>query len=70
MSDHDDTPAGKVGYVTVDIPGNARPGEIRVSIRGGTEAFIAYAEVEIGRGRQVLVIGDRGGRAVDVVAAG
>jgi hypothetical protein len=68
MSDYDDSPAGKAGYVTVEIPGKGRPGEVTLTIRGGTEVFIAYAEEQIARGRQVLVIGDRGGRAVDVVS--
>jgi hypothetical protein len=68
MSDGDDSPAGRTGYVTVAIPGRDRPGEVRVAIRGGTEHFIAYADEPIDRGREVIVTGDRGGRAVDVIA--
>jgi hypothetical protein len=67
MSGHDDSPAGKSGYVSVAIPGDKRAGEVTVSIRGGTESFIAFAEHPIERGRQVLVVGDRGARSVDVV---
>lgn len=69
MTDVDDSPAGKTGYVTVAIPGPGRPGEVNVSIRGGTEAFLAFAEGPIARGKQVLVVADRGGRAVDVIDA-
>jgi hypothetical protein len=68
MSGYDDSPAGKSGYVTVAIAGATRAGEVTVSIRGGTESFIAFAERPIDRGQQVLVVGDRGGRCVDVVA--
>jgi hypothetical protein len=67
MSDSDDSPAGKVGFVTVAIPGPGRAGEVRVAIRGGTEHFIAYAEQPIARGSEVIVIADRGARAVDVI---
>jgi hypothetical protein len=69
MIESEDSPAGRTGYVTVAIPGPGRPGEVRISIRGGTEAFLAYAEEAIARGTQVLIVGDRGGRAVDVIGA-
>ncbi len=68
MNDADDSPAGRTGYVTVAIPGAGRAGEVRVSIRGGNEVFIAYAERPIERGQQVIVVGDRGARCVDVIA--
>ncbi|HTW97791.1 MAG TPA: hypothetical protein VMD59_03385 [Acidimicrobiales bacterium] len=68
MNGCDDSPEGKVGFVTVAIPGAGRAGEVRVAIRGGTEHFIAYAEQPIARGSEVLIIADRGARAVDVVA--
>ena len=58
---------GKVGRVLIRIRGAAGPGEVLVSVRGGTEAFIAYADEVIDRDREVLVIGYRGHRAVDVV---
>lgn len=69
MSDGSDSPAGRTGYVTVAIPGPGRPGEVRVAIRGGSEHFIAYADEPIERGREILVVCDRGARAVDVIAA-
>ena len=64
----DESPAGKSGYLTVAIPGQGRAGEVRLEIRGGTETFLAFAEEPIARGTLVLVVGDRGGRAVDVIA--
>jgi hypothetical protein len=69
MSGGGDSPAGLTGHITVAIPGPGRAGEVRVAIRGGTEVFIAYAEQAIPRGEEVLVVTDRGGRVVDVVAA-
>ncbi len=68
MSDTEDSPAGRTGYVTVAIPGRGRPGEVLVAIRGGTEHFLAYADQPIERGVEVIVTGDRGARAVDVIA--
>jgi hypothetical protein len=68
MTGTEDSPAGKTGYMTVAIQGPQRPGEVQVEIRGGTETFIAYSEAAVARGAQVLVVGYRGGRAVDVIA--
>lgn len=68
MDSTKESPAGLTGYVTVAIPGPGRPGEVRVSIRGGSESFIAYAEAPVERGATVIVVGDRGARCVDVVA--
>jgi hypothetical protein len=61
-----ETAVGKVGRVIARIPGTERAGEIVVPIRGGTEAFLAYADEEIRSGASVLVIASRGGRSVDV----
>jgi hypothetical protein len=59
--------AGKPGVVITRIPGGERAGEIMVRIRGGTEAFLAYAGECIERGETVLVFNDRGHRQVDVI---
>lgn len=64
----DDEVAGRVGHVSVAIPGGNRPGEVVVQIRGGTERYIAYCDVAVGRGEPVLVTTERGGRCVDVVS--
>ena len=58
---------GKVGRVIIRVRGAAGPGEVLVSVRGGTEAFIAYADIVIERETEVLVISSRGHRSVDVV---
>jgi hypothetical protein len=61
----DDPVVGKLGIVTHRIlPGRA--GEIVVHIRGGTETFMAYAEVELAEQTEVLVIGKRSARTVEV----
>jgi hypothetical protein len=49
------------------VRGSKGPGEVLVRIRGGSEAFIAYADTEIERDTDVLVVSSRGERAVDVV---
>jgi membrane protein implicated in regulation of membrane protease activity len=46
---------GKVGRVTVSIPAEG-PGEVLLSIRGGTEAFAAWSDEPIRRHRRVVVV--------------
>lgn len=58
---------GTVGLVTTKVGGGQRAGEVQIPLRGGTEAFIAYASDPIERGTQVLVVGRRPGRVVDVI---
>ncbi len=58
---------GRLGRVIVRVRGSDGPGEVLVSIRGGTEAFIAFADSLIERDTDVLVVASRGQRAVDVV---
>jgi membrane protein implicated in regulation of membrane protease activity len=58
---------GRVGEVVVRIRGHVGPGEVAVPVRGTVETLIAYAEEEIDRGAQVLVVTSRGNRAVDVI---
>jgi hypothetical protein len=64
----DDSLIGSIGVLLVGTRGEAGPGEVLVKIRGGTEAFIAWSPEPIPRGTTVLVINDRGTRAVDVSA--
>jgi len=59
---------GCVGVITVATRGTAGPGEVLVRIRGGTEAFIAWSPEPLAKGTTVLVIEERGKRAVDVSA--
>ena len=56
----DDEVIGKVGRTIVRIRGADAPGEVMVSVRGGTECFIAYSEQEIERSAEVLPWSDIG----------
>ncbi len=61
----DEPVLGKLATVTHPItPG--RPGEVIVHIRGGTETYIAYSDVELPRQAEVLVIAVRSARTVEV----
>ena len=54
--------------IIVATRGEAGPGEVLVQIRGGSEAFIAWSPDPLPKGTTVLVIDERGNRAVDVSA--
>jgi flotillin len=56
---------GKVGRVTVSIPGNG-PGEVLLPIRGGSEAFAAYSDEPIPRHGRVVVVEALSARSVFV----
>jgi hypothetical protein len=62
----DEALIGCIGRLTVATRGANGPGEVVVSVRGGTEAFIAWSPEPLPRGATVLVIESRGHRAVDV----
>jgi hypothetical protein len=59
---------GCIGRIIVATRGEAGPGEVLVKIRGGSEAFIAWSQEPLPKGTTVLVIEERGNRAVDVSA--
>jgi hypothetical protein len=63
----DDAVIGCPGVLLVATRGAAGPGEILVSVRGGSEAFLAWSEEPLPKGATVLVIGSRGTRQVDVI---
>lgn len=64
----DDTGAvGSSGVISVATRGADGPGEVLVSLRGSTEAYLAWSEEPLPLGSRVLVTGARGPRAVDVV---
>ncbi len=65
---HDEALIGCVGKLLVATRGQAGPGEVLVSVRGGSEAFIAWSAEPLPKGATVLVIESRGHRAVDVSA--
>jgi nucleotide-binding universal stress UspA family protein len=61
------SPVGKVGRVVVRIRGGESPGEVRLVLAGTPETYVAYCDDEVSVGADVLVIGFRGARRVDVV---
>ncbi len=61
----DETVVGKIGRVTHRIS-NGRAGEIVVLIRGGSETYMAYSDSDVAEHAQVLVIGQRSARTVEV----
>ena len=60
---------GKLGTVVTRIRGGELPGEVRVTVRGTHETFIAYSDTPVERHETVLVFHSRGNRAVDVAPA-
>jgi hypothetical protein len=57
----DGTIVGSIGVLTIATRGPAGPGEVLLSIRGGSECYIAWSP-----GPLPLVIESRGTRAVEV----
>jgi hypothetical protein len=64
-SDAEQSVVGAVGRVTVPIPAGG-PGEVLVPVRGGTEAFAAWADQVIAKDTRVLVIECTSARSVIV----
>lgn len=60
-----DAVIGKLATVVHAIAPD-RPGEVVVHVRGGTETYMAVADVELAKGSEVLVIGKRTARTVEV----
>lgn len=58
---------GKMGKVVIPIKGGTGPGEILISIWGGTESYIAWANEPIMLDDEVMIIEDRGNREVSVI---
>jgi hypothetical protein len=56
---------GLVGQLTVSVPADG-PGEVVLSIRGGTEAFAAWADEPIAKYTVVAVVDQRSARSVTV----
>ena len=56
---------GTVGYVSVPIPASGA-GEVMLPIRGGHEAFAAYADEPIAKHARVVVVECRSARSVTV----
>ena len=64
-ADADQSAVGQIGRVTVPIPEDG-PGEVVVSIRGGTEAFAAWSDQPIPKHTRVLVVEATSARSVIV----
>ncbi|HVV12942.1 hypothetical protein [Amycolatopsis sp.] len=58
---------GRIGELIHPTRGENGPGEVRLSIRGGTEIYLAHSREPLSAGTRVLVVEWRGARAVDVV---
>ena len=56
---------GRIGRVSIPIPADG-PGEILVPIRGGTEAYAAWADEPVGKHHAVVVVEVRAPRSVSV----
>jgi hypothetical protein len=63
----EDPVVGCVGKVITATRGVAGPGEVLVSVRGGTEAYLAWSEQPLARDTPVIVFNSRGERTVDVM---
>ncbi|MEV7870466.1 hypothetical protein AB0P17_31200 [Streptomyces sp. NPDC088124] len=63
--DFSQSPVGAIGRVTVPIPPNG-PGEVLVAVRGGSEAYAAWADGPIGKDRRVIVVESISARSVIV----
>jgi hypothetical protein len=61
----DESIVGKLGIVVHAIQ-DGKPGEIVVHIRGGTETYMAYSDSDVPEQAEVLVIGKRSARTVEV----
>jgi len=57
---------GRAAHVTIAIPGGERAGEVMLRVRGGSEAYIAFADEPIDIGAPVVVVSDRGARTLFV----
>jgi nucleotide-binding universal stress UspA family protein len=58
---------GKVGRVLVRIREGDPPGEVVLQVGGSPETYLAYCDDMVPVGADVLVVGVRGGRRLDVV---
>jgi hypothetical protein len=64
-ADMDQDLVGTIGHVTVPITPE-RAGEVMLPVRGGTEAFAAFADEEIHKYSRIVVVECRSGRSVTV----
>lgn len=60
---NEDSVVGSLGVVSVSIA-RGHPGEVVVKVRGGTEAFAAWADEPVARHTQVVVVEELSARTV------
>jgi hypothetical protein len=60
------SPLGRIGVLLIGTRGADGPGEVLLSIRGGSETYLAFSDDPIPKGATVLVVESRGLRSVDV----
>ena len=65
MDERGEELVGKIGQVTLAIT-PARPGEVMLPVRGGTEVFTACSDTTIGKHARVVVVEWVAGRTVTV----
>ncbi len=64
----DDSPVvGRTGTLTIGTRGGEGAGEVLIKLDYGSQAFLAWSEDALPKRQEVLVVGARGGRVVDVV---
>ena len=69
MDELDGALIGTIGHVSVPISAT-RPGEVMLPVRGGVEAFAAYADEPVAKYARVVVVEARSGRSVTVTPVG
>ncbi|MFD6856956.1 hypothetical protein ACFWCF_06380 [Rhodococcus sp. NPDC060090] len=62
----DQNPIGTIGRLTLATRGADGPGQVELTIRGGRETYTAWSTGPLPTMSTVLVVGSRGGRALDV----
>jgi hypothetical protein len=65
LAEVDQSLLGSIGRVTVSIPANG-PGEVLLSVRGGSESFAAWSDEPIRRHSRVVVVECMSARSVVV----
>lgn len=65
LAEVDQSLLGSIGRVTVSIPADG-PGEVLLSVRGGSESFAAWSDEPIRRHSRVVVVECMSARSVVV----
>ena len=60
------SPIGCVGALSVATRGRSGAGEVLLTVRGSTEAYLAWSDEPLPKGTRVLVVESRGARTVVV----